>query len=447
MATSTLDAAKYLYVGIFTDEKVLQFMQLLENLSDQCFQELHQIAAQKANLKLMPSELQPSSAYGIAFQTGLQAIQNWNSTVIQQEVDRLKQRWPYVEDMFKYTIVRYLQEVYSREKPQTISINVPPLRDFVHKFYIQVANNPLTRNLKYFSTFGMEKKSMIIDAMRSALFSIMEHQIDYQTTLQFNGNMVPVTETAAPLLSTPLRPWSVTAPRSDRKGSSVSVRNVTAPRSDRKKIVSVQDVTAPSPPPPPAPRSDRKSSVIDQNMLLPSKKDITQREKVVEDDTTEEPTLDEIVRRISDVDAKSSTTKSKEKKTQKEVQHEKPTPQPKEVEYRKPTPQPKEVQREKPISQEVQNKDQVLQSKETVKEKPKVMSKEEQHFPAPIPLQMAPSSSKKFLQALESAKKVAASEPAQDLKTIEVDVDHEAPADNEEPELFSENGEQENEDY
>jgi len=184
MATVKEDGARYLYVGIFTDEKVLQFTQLLESLSDQCFQELHQIAAQKVGLRSMPSEMPTSSPYGLAFLTGLGAIQNWNSVILQQQVDELKLKWPYLDDLFRYTVVRYLQEVYSREKPQTIKINVPPLRDFVHQFYIQVANNPLTRNLKYFSTFGMEKKNMIIDAIRSALFHILEHQIDYNTSLQ-----------------------------------------------------------------------------------------------------------------------------------------------------------------------------------------------------------------------------------------------------------------------
>ena len=187
MSVQGLEASKYLYVGIFTDEKVLQLLQLLTSMADHCFQELHQVAAEKSNKVtglLIPSELQPSSAYGVAFQAGLHTISGWSTSVLQQEVDRLKKQCPYVEELYKYSVVRYLQEIYRYEKNQTISVSVPLLREFIHQFYCQVASNPLTRNLKYFSTFGLEKKTLLMDAVRGAMFRLLENQIDFQTSLQ-----------------------------------------------------------------------------------------------------------------------------------------------------------------------------------------------------------------------------------------------------------------------
>jgi len=213
-----LEATKYLYVGIFADEKALQFLELLQALSDQCLQELHQVAMDKAFPKgrqpgmFVPSEMSANSPYGLAFHAGLQTIRNyWSPSVIQQEVDRLKSKCPYIEDLYKYTVVRYLQEVYRYERPQTISVTVPPLADFIHRFYIQIANNPLTKNLKYFTTFGLEKKTMMMDSVRGALFQILENQIDYQTSLKLDSRVPPpFPQTPVKATTTPLRPWSFT---------------------------------------------------------------------------------------------------------------------------------------------------------------------------------------------------------------------------------------------
>ncbi len=203
---------RYLHVGIFTDEKVLQLAKLMELLSDQCLQELHQVAAQKSGLRLMPSELQPSSEYGRAFLTGLKGINHWPTDVLQSEVERTRTKWPFVEDLFKYTVIRYLQEVYKHEQPRTISLTLPPLREFIHRYYIEVANNPLTRNLKYFSTFGLEKKNLVIDSVRAALFRVLESQINFQTSVRIEsgplsrGDSLPTPQRRAP---EPLRPWDM----------------------------------------------------------------------------------------------------------------------------------------------------------------------------------------------------------------------------------------------
>jgi hypothetical protein len=215
MAINQLEATKYLYTGIFADEKVLQFLELLQSLGDQCLQELHQVAIDKAYggkpaHLLLPSELNPSSAYGMAFHTGLQTIRNWGTEVLQQEVERMRKQCPYIDDLYRYTVARYLQEIYRHERPQTISIDVPPLRDFLHQFYIQLGSNPLTKNLKYFTTFGVEKKSLMMDAIRLALFRLLEKQIDFQTTtVPLGGHAFPP-PSARPTRSAekPLRPWN-----------------------------------------------------------------------------------------------------------------------------------------------------------------------------------------------------------------------------------------------
>ena len=211
MAINQLEATKYLYTGIFADEKVLQFLELLQNLGDQCLQELHQVAIDKvyggkpAHL-LLPSELNPTSAYGMAFQTGLLTIRNWGTEVLQQEVDRLRKQCPYIDDLYRYTVARYLQEIYRHERPQTISIDVPALREFLHQFYIQLGSNPLTKNLKYFTTFGVEKKSLMMDSIRLALFRLLEKQIDFQTTATPLGQQHPSLSSSSSSRP-PLRPW------------------------------------------------------------------------------------------------------------------------------------------------------------------------------------------------------------------------------------------------
>jgi hypothetical protein len=223
-----MEATKYLHVGIFADEKVLQFLELLQALSDQCLQELHQVAVEKAyggasrpHHPLIPSESNPASPYGIAFLAGLHTIRNWSSAVLQEEADRLRKHCPYIEDLYRYTVGRYLQELYKHEKPQTIDINVPLLRTFLYAYYVEIGANTITRTLRYFNTFGVEKKSLVMDCIRGALHKVLESQIDYQTTLQFHNTRVggntqdaqfagPDQYKPSAVKSKPLRPWSST---------------------------------------------------------------------------------------------------------------------------------------------------------------------------------------------------------------------------------------------
>jgi hypothetical protein len=174
---------KFLYVGIFADERVLQFLNLLETMVESCLSDLHRVAAQKAHLKgdFVPSEMLRNSCYGLAFRTGLEVMQHWNSNILQEDVDSLKTKFPGIEGLFKYTATRYLEELFAREKPQVLNITLPPMREFLHRVYVEVSRNPITKNLRYFSTFGTEKKNLLMDSVRNALFHLLEDQLSFES--------------------------------------------------------------------------------------------------------------------------------------------------------------------------------------------------------------------------------------------------------------------------
>jgi hypothetical protein len=177
----TLEASKYLYVGVFRDEKVLQFLNILQQLSDDCFSELHQVASKNAGVQPLPSESNNQSAYGLAFQSGLNTIRQWNSGVMQKEVDKLKSKYSFIEDLYKYSVTRFVYELYMYDRPQSVNVHAPLFREFLHRFYMNVANNEITKGLKYFSTLGLEKKNLMMDCFRKTMFDLLENQIDYHS--------------------------------------------------------------------------------------------------------------------------------------------------------------------------------------------------------------------------------------------------------------------------
>lgn len=155
--------ASLLYSGVFADEKVLQALHILQTLSDHCFSKLHEVA----------NEGRPSSSeYASRFRKGLDSINYWRTDVKMAETNYAISRFPELGVLYKYTIVRYLKELYKNENTGKIPVTIPPLHDFIHSYYLALANTSYMQKLEFLNVYGLERTHMHMEALRTVLIDV-----------------------------------------------------------------------------------------------------------------------------------------------------------------------------------------------------------------------------------------------------------------------------------
>ena len=82
--------------------------------------------------------------YLMTFQTFLSRVPKWNQTIIQDEVARIIERSGclYLEDLLTCIHVIHLKIltcVRVGQKQKKVDINIPSLKDYIHKVYINIA--------------------------------------------------------------------------------------------------------------------------------------------------------------------------------------------------------------------------------------------------------------------------------------------------------------------
>lgn len=155
--------------SLFHDERTLQFFDVLNQLSDRCFKHLHDATVQTANGSKQSYEKQ--------FLWGLESVSRWNGTVLKQECDNAIAFSPALPELYKYTSLRYIREVYKSTNIRQMKVTLPTLEVFLHAFYTRVASSDIMMNLQYFKIWGIEKKNLIMDCIRYALFDVLRDNI------------------------------------------------------------------------------------------------------------------------------------------------------------------------------------------------------------------------------------------------------------------------------
>jgi len=178
-----------LYTGIFTDERVLQLLHILQALSENCFSKLHEVS----------NEGQPSSTeYARRFKRGLDSIEFWKPEVKMAETTNAIQQYPELGALYKYTIVRYLKELYKNERADKIPISIPPLHDFVHSYYVALSKTSYMQKLEFLNVYGLERTHMHMEALRNILMEFTRHSIYKPNNLYDNISYMEPT-TSAPV--------------------------------------------------------------------------------------------------------------------------------------------------------------------------------------------------------------------------------------------------------
>lgn len=90
------------------------------------------------------NENDEENKYLMTFQNFLTRVPKWNSTIIEEETQRITKLsgCPYLEDLLTcvhITQLKILTSIRVSQKQKKIDINIPKLSDFVHKIYISFA--------------------------------------------------------------------------------------------------------------------------------------------------------------------------------------------------------------------------------------------------------------------------------------------------------------------
>jgi len=240
-----MDDIKWLYSGIFGDEKCIRFLEICKHdIVDKIMNELHALASKKQGKQSVPpSEMIPHSIYGQSFLLGLNSIRTWNTDIFVTDINNIKRNYPLIEDMYKYTVVRYVQEIYKHESKQKITLKIPPFKEFIHKLILGISQNTITVNFKYWQINGMEKTNMMMTAIRFALASILDTQLDYTTSLSVGDDVATTrSPTKSPTPRTQLKPepsWTLDAILEKQK------KNHFLPRTQSREVSKTQSKPSP----------------------------------------------------------------------------------------------------------------------------------------------------------------------------------------------------------
>jgi hypothetical protein len=157
-----------LYAGIFTDERILQLLRIMQTLSEHCFSKLHEVS----------NEGRPSSSeYAQRFRKGLDSIEFWRSEIKAEETRQALNKFPELGVLYKYAIVCYLKELYKNERTDRIPVSIPPLQDFIHSYYVALSKTSYMQKLEFLNVYGLERTHMHMESLRAVLMDFTRHSI------------------------------------------------------------------------------------------------------------------------------------------------------------------------------------------------------------------------------------------------------------------------------
>jgi hypothetical protein len=157
-----------LYSGIFTDERILQLLRVMQTLSEHCFSKLHDVS----------NEGRPSSSeYAQRFRRGLDSIEYWRSEIKAEETRQALNKFPELGVLYKYAIVCYLKELYKNERTDRIPVSIPPLQDFIHSYYVALSKTSYMQKLEFLNVYGLERTHMHMESLRAVLMDFTRHSI------------------------------------------------------------------------------------------------------------------------------------------------------------------------------------------------------------------------------------------------------------------------------
>tara|TARA_B110000046_G_scaffold57088_1_gene63618 strand:- start:3839 stop:5002 length:1164 start_codon:yes stop_codon:yes gene_type:complete len=143
------------FAGAFADETGQRFLRIMQEACDTTFEDLY--------MHSMPQ--QPARYRGC-----LERVSAWDMGVINDEIRRLRQRYPDMHDVFKATYITYVKSMRGTRTTK-LMINMPKLDNFLHSCFVHFSKNKFVREAHYFETTSvLERRVVCMDSLRDCLF-------------------------------------------------------------------------------------------------------------------------------------------------------------------------------------------------------------------------------------------------------------------------------------
>ena len=186
---TTLPSTSYMYAGVFRDERVLQLMHILTNLSESVFLKMHEVS-NEGNVDI--------TTYASRFCRCLESLVNWKSQMRTDVANSAVDQYPELIALYRYTVVLYLKELYKNEKAATIPVTIPPFPDFLHTYYSTLAVSSCMKQLKFFHVYGMDRTHLHMEALRQTLMQSTRSVTYDMVTIQQQQPIAPKTNVQPP---------------------------------------------------------------------------------------------------------------------------------------------------------------------------------------------------------------------------------------------------------
>jgi len=167
-----------IYTGIFTNERVLQFLRVTRELATDLLQEFYSQAVNQDQeyqdelaQSRKPVPLEKRLTLKGRFLNGLETIQTWGEDIYTSEAVIAVSQCRDITQLYKYTLLLYIKELLHDQPHVRFELAFPSLGIFLKYFYCRLAKSDQVKTLFFFSPdfLGTEKDFFFIEAMRSAL--------------------------------------------------------------------------------------------------------------------------------------------------------------------------------------------------------------------------------------------------------------------------------------
>ena len=170
------------FTGAFSDEPGQRFLRIMQDACDTAFEDLY--------LHSMPQ-------HAARYRGCLERVGAWHVSVINDELKRLRQKYPDMMNVFKTTYVAYVKSMRG-SRQSTLLISMPKIESFVHSFYVHFSKHKFVRDAQYFQTPSvLERRVTCMDALRDCLcdhigdeFVKLKHRTDDESAPRPGGASV-----------------------------------------------------------------------------------------------------------------------------------------------------------------------------------------------------------------------------------------------------------------
>ena len=147
-----------LSAGIFSSEPGQRLLSICETLTRRAFQGLY--AKCKDNVQ------------GSYYQTGLKRVHVWSDTIVNEDIDFVRNTCPDIDETYEMCFVHYVEERFRGNRRPVI--HCPALLKFVRRFLESVALHEHLQTAEFFTTRDVvQKRITCMDACRQAFYSLV----------------------------------------------------------------------------------------------------------------------------------------------------------------------------------------------------------------------------------------------------------------------------------